>query len=253
MNISEIAQIVGKFAVDKSPTILTAAGVVGVVSTAVMTGKSSYKAAQYLADEPPFHVMSRDEKKAAVKRVYPLFIAPVIVGGMTISCIIFANHIGVRRATALAAAYSVTEKAFEKYREKIVEEIGESKEVGVRDAIAQERVTATPVGKSEVIITGGGEVLCFDTYTGRYFHSSMETLKQAQNNLNYRLLHDFSASLNDFYDLIGLDQVSSGDDVGWNSDRLMELEFSTTISEDQRPCIAITFHVTPTLGYFRTH
>ena len=153
----------------------------------------------------------------------------------------------------MAAAYTVSEKAFEEYREKIVEKLGANKERQARDEVAQDRVNANPVGRTEVIVTGGGNVLCYDMYTGRYFQSDMETIKQAQNNLNHHILNNVYASLNDFYDMIGLSRIKTGDEIGWNSDKLMEIYFSTTMSDDQKPCIAIDFSVEPVRNYFRTH
>ncbi len=110
-----------------------------------------------------------------------------------------------------------------------------------------------PVDKQQVIITGGGEVLCYDLYTGRYFQSSMETLKKAQNDLNYTVLNHQYASLTDFYSLIGLSSTKSSDDVGWNADKLLELRFSATISDDGRPCITLDFVVAPIRNFFSVH
>ena len=152
----------------------------------------------------------------------------------------------------MAAAYSMSEKAFEEYREKIVEKIGESKEQEARDEIAQERVERNPLG-SQVIVMNDREVLCFDQYTGRYFNSDMETLKQAQNKINHRMIRENYASLNDFYDCIGLDWVPTGDDLGWNSDQMLELSFTTVLSDDQRPCIAVDFYTVPIRNYYRNH
>ena len=70
----------------------------------------------------------------------------------------------------------------------------------------------------------------------------METLKKAQNEVNARLLkHDY-AYLSDFYQLIGLGHTSSADNFGWMSDRQMELEFSTTLADESRPCLAFEYN-----------
>ncbi len=95
--------------------------------------------------------------------------------------------------------------------------------------------------------------MCFDMYTGRLFLSDMETLKKAQNDVNYDVLNNFYASLTDFYDKIGLAKTTTSDDVGWNSDKMLELTFSTTMSDDQRPCLAMTFAVEPIRNFHRIH
>ena len=253
MNIQGLAKHVERVAVDNSPAILTAIGVTGTVTTAIFASKASFKAADIIREMESVEPVADDPKQRLLDRTkatWQLYIPAVGVGTATIACIVFANQIGTRRAAAMAAAYSMSEKAFSEYREKIVEKVGEAKEQEARDEIAQERVERNPLG-SQVIVVNDREVLCFDQYTGRYFNSDMETLKQAQNKINYRMIRENYASLNDFYAYIGLDWVPTGDDVGWNSDQMLELSFTTVLSDDQRPCIAIDFHTVPVRNFHR--
>lgn len=243
-----------RLTVDNSPAILTAIGVTGTVTTAVLAGKASYKAALVIDEMERQEGTPLDNKERLVKNtqvVWPFYIPAVGMGATTIVCIVGASRIGMRRAAAMAAAYSISERAFEEYRDKVVEKMGENKEQAVRDEVAQDHISRSPVSSHQVIVTNGGNVLCYDMYTGRYFNSDMETIKKAQNDLNYVLLRESYASLNDFYDKVGLDWVSSGDELGWTVGDPLELRFSATISEDQRPCIAIDFSVTPVRNYYK--
>lgn len=254
MTLSDILKRAERFAVNNSTALLTAVGVAGTLSTAYLTGKASFKAAEIIRNEQfqrNLHDQSGPmETKEKVQLVWKYYIPPVVTGSLTVASIIGAEHIGSRRAAAVAAAYSLTETAFTEYKAKVVEKIGETKEQQVRDSLAQDRVDRDPVGSREVIIAGG-EVLCYDTFTGRYFQSDMETIKKAQNDVNYMILNDMYASLSDFYQRIGLPRTSISDDVGWNTDKMLELEFSTVMSEDQRPCLAISFRADPIKGYYR--
>lgn len=256
MKVTDLLIRAEKFAVDNSPLILTVVGVTGVVTTAVLTGKATYKATEILIFEDRERerndLPSRSYKENAL-RVWPLFIPPLATAALTITSVVCANRIGTRRAAAMAAAFTLSERAFEEYREKIVDRFGANESRKIHDDIAQDRVNAHPVGKTEVIITGGGNVLFYDSYTGRYFQSDMESVKQAQNNLNHQILNHMYASLNDFYDRVGLSRTKNGDEVGWNSDELLECTFSTTISDDGRPAIVVDFHVSPVRDYFRAH
>ena len=252
MNAANFFKQFEKFVQDNSPSILTAIGVVGTISTAYLTGKASFKAVRVLdvaardlerRNDPP---LSRREE---VEVVWKFYIPAIGTGAMTIACIVCANRIGNRRAAAMAAAYSLSEKAFAEYKEKVVEKIGENKERAVRDELAQDRVNRTP--KTEVIISGGGEVLCYDEYSGRYFESSMEEIKKAQNDTNYRIINDGFASLGDFYERLGLPSTKYSEEVGWNTDHPLEITFSTTMSDDQKPCLAMDYRTVPTRGYNR--
>lgn len=253
----EIAKAAEKLAIDNSPAILTALGVTGVLTTAYLTGKASFKAAYRIEDEQsqmnahPSHYQLENKEKFLL--IWKLYIPAIGTGVVTVVCIIGANRIGSRRAAALAAAFSISEKAFTEYEEKVIEKMGALKERGIHDEIAQDRVSRNPVGEREIIITGNGEVLCYDSFSGRYFESSMEELKKAQNDINYTILSDGYASVGDFYGKIGLSATAYSEEVGWKSDTKLELSFAGTLSEDQRPCIAIEFRAAPVRDYYRIH
>lgn len=254
--LSGIFKVSQKFVADNSPAILTGIGVLGTLTTAFLTGKAAFKASELILDEEYGSRIQGDprplEPREKIELVWREFVPAAGVAVMTITCIIGATRIGNRRAAALAAAYGITERAFTEYKEKVIERIGPAKEQSVRDEIAQDRVRANPA-TTQVIITGNGEVLCYDAYTGRYFNSTMETIKKAQNLVNYRVNNDFYASLSDFYEAVGLPTTTMSDEVGWNANKLLEIRFSTTMSEDDRPCIHIEFAVEPIRGYSRVN
>lgn len=255
MSLTKILNRVGKFVADNSPAIFTAIGVTGALTTAYLTGKASFKASQVICDEQrrqdsqgESHLLETKEK---VELVWKLYIPAIGTGVLTVASIICANQIGTRRAAAMATAYSLSEKAWEEYKDKVIEKIGGAKERKIRDQLEQDRIDKNPINNREVIITGGADVLCYDSFTGRYFKSDMESLKKAQNDLNHMILNNYYASLTDFYDYIGLPKTTYSDEVGWNSDKLLEIEFSATMSENDRPCISIKFDVSPIRGYHR--
>lgn len=151
----------------------------------------------------------------------------------------------------MAAAYSISERAFTEYKDKVEEKIGKNKAESIRDDIMQDRVNANPKSQAQIIVTPGGDHTIYEKLTGRYFTGSIEQIKKAQNDLNYRLNHDFSASLSDLYDLLDWPHTSISDELGWNSDRLLEIEFSPVLGEDGQPCIGIDYAVEPVRKYFR--
>jgi hypothetical protein len=255
MTLTTILRQAEKLVADNSPHILTSIGVAGTITTAVLTGKASLKAAR-LIDRKQQSLNIHDHGKMLTYKdkaylVWKLYIPPAAVMSVTVASIIMANQIGTRRAAVMAAAYTSLQKAGEEYREKVIEKLGETKEQSVHDEVMQDNMANKPVSQREVIITGGGNALCFDAYTGRYFLSSMEEMKKAVNDLNHRIISHFYASLNEFYDLLGLDNVDVGEDMGWSTDELLEPRFGTQIADDGRPCLTISFDVKPIRGYNR--
>ena len=241
-----------KIVTDNSPLILTGVGVAGTITTAVLAGRASYKAAYIIADSGEVEQTTQEQLKENVRLVWKLYIPAVSVGVLTITSIVFANQIGTRRAMAVATAYSLSERAFEDYRKKVVEVMGENKERSVRDQVAQDQVNENP-NRGMVVVADDTNVLCYEQYTGRYFSSSMEKLRKAENDLNHKILHEDSASLSDFYCLVGLPRTEISDDLGWNANKLLELQFSAVLSEDQAPCLSIYFDVAPGRNYWRLY
>jgi hypothetical protein len=152
-----------------------------------------------------------------------------------------ARQAGANRTAAAVAAYSLTERAFTEYKEKVVEQIGKNKEQKVRDDLAQDQVSKGPPS-TEVVMLGKGEVLCCELHTHRYFRSDMETLRKAENKINHLINSDVYVTLDEFYDILGLNYTSHSAYWGWNSDKLMELKFSTVLSENGEPCLAFDYN-----------
>jgi hypothetical protein len=180
--------------------------------------------------------------------VWPHFIPPVAMGGITITSIVLAHRISSKRIAAIAVASTISERALQEYKTKVVEKLGERKETEIREEIAQDNVTKNPPS-GQIIIAGSGDVLCFEPLTGRYFNSTIETIKRAENKVNYEILHYDSCSLSFFFDEIGLAPTDYSDLVGWNVNNRLELTFTTTMSEDNRPCLVIGFNKIPSMEY----
>lgn len=254
MTLGKYFTEIERFTRDHSPVILTGLGVSGVLVTAVLTARATLEAAQMLADQG----MEINGHSGEIKLtrddfwdVYRLYIPPVISGVASTTCIIMANRVGTRRTAAVAAAYSVSERAFEQYRAKMVDHLGKNKERAARDEIAQDRVNNTPVPKNQLAVVGDGKVLCFDAYSGRYFHSDMQTIRRAENEVNFKVLNELYASLSDFYEQIGLSATKSSEDVGWTTDMKLTVDISAVVAENEQPCLSIDFRVAPVRDYWK--
>ncbi len=258
---------------DNSTVILTGVGVAGTIGTAVLTGRATFKAAKLITEndqsqiidrvlelpenergsqalgelinESPLNAMSKTEM---VKMTWPLYIPPVVLGGVTVASIVLAHRISSKQIAGLVVASTVSERAFQEYKEKIVEKLGDKQSNAIKEEIAQDHVTNNPAS-NQVIIAGSGDVLCYEDLTGRYFNSTIETVKAAENKVNYNIIQDDYCSLSFFFDEIGLRPTTYSDMVGWNVNTRMEVTFTTAMSEDNRPCLVIGFTHAPEVDY----
>jgi hypothetical protein len=237
-NIMGLVNQANKLIRANSSTILSVTAIVGTVGTAVLTAKASFDAAKDIQEADPKPETLREK----VELVWPRYIPATATGVATIASIIGSDRISNKRTAAAVTAYTVAEQAFAEYRHKVVEQIGANKEQDVRDRIAQDIVLNTTPG--EIIVIESGKVLCCELLTRRYFMSDMETLKRSQNVINAEIVNGLYSTLSDFYHLIGLSQTTHSSEIGWDSDRLMDLEFSTVLTEDERPCLAFTYNYT---------
>jgi len=269
-----------RFLLDQhASTILTGMGVAGTVSTAVLTGRATFKAAEVIRKEEFTNVIGRvhemredaaglmiegelfDEQQRSVvslssldklKLIWPLYIPPAITGITTIMAIVSANRIDSKKIAALTVAAGISDRTLQEYRAKLEEKLTARQYSNVKDEIANDHVQATPVPATGTVIIGDSKVLCFDDITGRYFYSTAEEIKKAENKLNHEILNDGGASLSDFHDELGLESTPYTSMVGWGPENMIEAEFHSAL-KDGKPVLAINFNYPPTAAYLKLH
>lgn len=260
----QIPVIASRFLKENGTTVLTAGGVVGTVLTAALSVRAGLKTSETLLeaqydrthdehgdriddDEHPMRPMTKVEKAALV---WPYFVPPVVMGSLTIGSIIMSHRMSAGKAAALAAAYGVSQKQLDEYKAKLSEKMTGPKAQQVQDELAKERADRSTESPSQVIILGDN-VLCYDQPTDRYFQSSMEKIRTAENKANREILENGYLPTSEFYAWLGLDGTTWSDDVGWH--KPFTLEYSTIPAKDGRPCLAIDFSRLPESEYVKDH
>lgn len=256
--------------VKNEPIILLGMGISGFVGTVVLAVRATPKAEILLNEEKEYQLelanaqLDDDDnfitannmtynKLDIFKKVAPVYIPTLVLGGVSIACILESYHVGTKRTAALGAAYSIAEKTLSEYQNKVIETIGSQKETDIRDAIAKDHVDKDISDKPvpNILTTRDGNTLCFDDRNGRWFYSDIAKLKAAQNQFNHDLLCGYSnGSLNDFYMMIGLDPTGDGDDLGWARPDQLELVFSyVPYPTTEEPAACINFSIDPYPGF----
>lgn len=234
---------------ENSPLILTGLAAVGTLSTAYLSARAGYLSALLIKAEEDITGTAGDRMQRIKERFkisWKVYIPPAAAVAGTVGLIAAANRLGAKKTLAAQTALTVGQQAFSDYRAKVIEEYGEKKDKAIQDKVNEEKVknTAPP---SDFIVSGTGNVLCCEMYTGRYFMCDMEKIRRSQNDINARVLaHDY-ATCNDFYYMVGLPQTSSSGEIGWKSSRLLDIRFSTILTDDGRPCLAFEYNYVETL------
>lgn len=248
--LSKIARDVKLSLSKRSPEILMGIGIAGMITTTVLAVKATPKAILLIEDRKDELEVETLTPLETVKTTWKCYIPAAVSGTMSIVCLIGSNSVNARRNAALATAYKLSETAFAEYRDGVVETIGEKKEKTVRDKVSEKQIKENPVNKTDIIVTGKGKTLFFDPLSHRYFYSSIEKIRRAENILNKEINTDpFDAgrTVNDFYTEIGIPTTATGDALGWNLNiGLLDIYLSYqggdegTEFEDE-PCAVLNF------------
>ena len=234
-----------------SPEILTGIGITGMVTTTVLAVKATPKALELIGNKKEELGYPRDSEECltvidTVKVAWKPYIPAAVMCVASASCLIGASAVNAKRNAALATAYAISERTLVRYKDKVIETLGEKKEKEVREKISQDEVNNRPVSNSQVIITSKGDTLCMDSISGRYFKSDLDKIRKVVNELNRQMLCQNYISLDEFYYELGLDPIKNGSRLGWNiDDGLIEVEFNACLAENDEPCVVVDYTVSP--------
>ena len=254
--LNHLVNLAMKSANKHSSDILLATGIASGLMSTILAVKATPKALM-LIEEKKIQKRKETNRKAnlsksdIIKVAWKPYVPAIISGVAGVSCILGARYITAKKTAAVATAFKLTETAFNEYKEAVVEEIGVKKEEHVRERIARKHVEENPVSeKNNIISTGKGKTLFFDEEFNNYFESDMQAVKKAANDLNFQILNEDYASVNDLYYLLGIPPMKSGDSLGWSSAYGgCEMKYSSIITDDDRPCIVLNYGIAPRYDY----
>lgn len=190
-------------------TILTCVGGIGVVATAVVAVKDTPKAMQIIEKktEEKGEDLTTIEK---IKVAGPVYIPAVAIGVSTLACIFGANTLNKRTQASLMSAYALLDSSYKEYKNKVEEMYGDGASARVQGEVARDKYNQDDISRDDE------KLLFYDYFSERYFESTMEEVMQAEYEINRELHTKDYAYLNEFYNLLGLDHIKSGWDLGWS-------------------------------------
>lgn len=240
MNLS-ILKAAQTFILRNSHHILTGLALLGVGASVALSVRADRIMHEWDIDE--FEQLTKEQRIKLYVRIYA---PPAIAVLATGACIVGAHSISVKRESSLLLAYEGTRSIYDRYRASVQDRLGpEEKEIAEKSASK-----AQPVPR-EMIVYGEGDCLFYDAYSGRYFKSTVNKIDRVVNELNYTLLREMCVSLNEFYAGIGLEDISLGDQLGWNEQRQIEIHYGAKVSEEGKAVVVVDFVVEPTEKWFK--
>ena len=250
MDISRIVNIGKKKLEANAPEILIGFGLAGMLTSTIMAVKATPKAIEIIEDEENY--LNRDLRPIEkVKVAWKPYVPAAIGYCASAALIISANNVNSKRSAMFAGAYKLSEQTLATYKDKVIETIGEEKEREISDKVVRERYSSVPKTQpASEVIYGTGQCLCHDPLSGRYFNADMDKIRRVENDLNYRLMKENMVSLNEFYAELGMECTEMGFKYGWNiDDGLIEVRFTSTITDDNKLCLVVSFARNPRLDF----
>jgi hypothetical protein len=231
-------------------TILTGMAGVGLIATAVFTAKATPKAMTRVEN-------AREEKGEELTKLEtaiaaaPAYIPPILTGVATLACMFGANVLNKRQQASLMSAYALVDDSYREYKKKVEELYGEGSNQKVQAEIAKDKYEESDLEPED------GMKLFYDEFSGRYFESTIEKVQRAEYEINRDLNMQCYATLNDFYDYLGLIPIDGGEDLGWSADMNAEYYWQSWIDfihhdvvmDDGLEVTIITMVIEPTLGW----
>lgn len=217
MNILKLAKTglirSGHFLKKHAPTILTAVGIGGSISSVIFAIKATPTAMKLIEERKQ---REQKEKLTALETVdtcWKIYIPMGATLATAIGCMVGANCLSLRRQAALLGLYSAQGELLKNYKEKVVEALGQDEEKAIAKGAATETadqkvVKALPAPKD-------GEELYFDTMTGQFFVSSPEKFEIAKlsfENSLFGMIDSFTdgGTINDWLEIVGENTISDG-------------------------------------------
>lgn len=231
-----------------TPYALTGAALVGVGLTGFFAATGAMNAQTILAENGA----ADDSFKEKARLTWRCYIPALSVAAVTGASIVGLHGVLGRRVASVAAATAVAESQLERLKDAVKEVATPPQREEIQNA-ATRHVAETQIAPPVADDLAEGTQLCFEAYSGRYFIASMEDIRAAVNTLNAQINNSLYASINDLYDQLGLERTRYGDDVGWNSDYLIEPSFSADLTGDGRPYIVLDYEKGPTHTYDRLY
>lgn len=235
-----------------SPEILIVAGIAGAVTSAVMACKATTKVSEIIEETnktvETIHQVQNDpemadkyseedaKKDLAITYVQTgvklakLYGPSIVLGAVSIGCILASNNIVRKRNMALAAAYATIDSSFKDYRKRVVDRFGKELDRELKYNVKAQEIEEVVVdenGKEKTVKKTVNAVNPTDISDYARFYDdgcagwdkdpemNLMFLRQQQNHANELLQRKGHLFLNEVYDMLGIPRTKAGQIVGW--------------------------------------
>ena len=182
--------------------ILNFASVIGVGLTMASAIKDTTKACKLVTDD-----MTLKEK---IKKTWKCYIPSGLIMSSTVLCIIYSDKVSMNEKIALLNTLGMVQDNYKNLRESV----NENCDPKTRDEILKSTIRKKV--PKELYLERTEEKVFYEEYTCKYFTSTIDNVLKAEYMFNKQLSIVGRATLNDFYELLGISKTEAGESLGWS-------------------------------------
>jgi hypothetical protein len=232
-----------------SPTILFAAGVTGFVATTVLASRATLKLPDVLDEVSEFKdkmIIALDDDDVAYDQadynhdvallygkatadIFKMYGPAIIVGGLSIAALTSSHRILNKRNAAVTAAYAALDQGFNRYRSRVIDDLGREKDYEYQHGKPQEFPVTIKADNGKDITLTARSLTVDETSLSQYSkffdqlneyweptqEYNMVFLRSRQNYWNDMLRIRGHVFLNEVYQSLGIEHTKAGAVVGW--------------------------------------
>lgn len=226
-----------------SPHIFFVGGVVGIIGSGVMACRATLKLEETLdeikTDIDTAKEINKDGSDTEIEAAYKnlgyisvkstlavgrLYGPSIALGAVSVAALTGSHIQLTRRNTALSATLAMVTKAYDEYRHRVQEEIGEKRELDIYHGVKKKEIEED--GKKKTVKVADPNACSpyarfFDSANINWENNSEYNfmfITCQQNYANDKLRAQGHVFLNDVYDWLGFERTSAGAIVGWVRD-----------------------------------
>lgn len=218
-----------------SPAIFTGVGIVGLGATAYLAYKSREKVEAVVENIEKQNEAGIAVSKAEVaKDIAEAIYQPVVVGALSITCIVMSHRIQHKRILTLAGALAVEQTRNIYFEKKYRKQHGDEEYAKFMTPVDEvEHIEITKSGKEKVTIEEVKKEL--DKSVGQWYSDSTEyviddhgynlaMIDSINEKMATVLFHRGTLTLNEVREALGFERTRNGALLGWTTEDYFELE-----------------------------
>lgn len=225
--------------------ILFGAGVTSVITAGIIAATSTYKgiieAGRIKASSHREELTGKEKAKLILKHGT----APVALMSLGVCMLVKSKLDDKNNIAILTNGLLLSEEAL-RAKDAAIDQQPQKIKDDIRHKEAEVRMNSTNLPSNTPNVGPNPTTLFFESYTGQYFRSDIESVRRAINDFNRDVQNRDYCSFNELLFALGLEQCELGEKFGWSSeDDPIDIERSSHLRNNVEPAMVISYYPHP--------